>query len=184
MVKCYNHPYISAIGSCIVCNKNLCEFCAYIINGKIYCKDHANEILIKKVSPKKISIPKLTSNLFFLIGIAGIIMIFLIVIFPTLIYMRILGIASIITIITFHAGFLFYFLAGYWIRERKRRGVALGAWLIIMSLIGTLHYLSELRKLQYFPIELTEILIIGGLVIFRIFLIILLIICWKEFKIF
>jgi len=165
MVKCYNHPYISAIGSCIVCNKNLCEFCAYIINGKIYCKDHANEILIKKVSPKKISIPKLTSNLFFLIGITGIIMIFLIV-------------------ITFHAGFIFYFLAGYWIRERKRRGVALGAWLIIMSIIGTLHYLSELRKLQYFPIELTEILIIGGLVIFRIFLIILLIICWKEFKIF
>ncbi len=36
MKKCYKHPYISAIGSCIICNKNLCEFLAYIIDRKIY----------------------------------------------------------------------------------------------------------------------------------------------------
>lgn len=78
MEKCYNHPHVSAIGKCIICDKNLCELCAYIIDGKIYCKTHADEILSKKAPPiKRITIPKLTSNLLFLIGIMGIITIFL-----------------------------------------------------------------------------------------------------------
>ncbi|MEM3407701.1 MAG: hypothetical protein QXY18_01465 [Nitrososphaerota archaeon] len=78
MEKCHNHPYISSIGKCIICDKNLCELCAYIIDGKIYCEIHADEILSKKAPPiKRITIPKLTSNLLFLIGIMGIITIFL-----------------------------------------------------------------------------------------------------------
>ena len=193
MEKCYNHPYISAIGKCIICNKNLCEFCAYIIDGKIYCKNHADEILIKKAPPKKISIPKLTSNLFFLTGIAGLIMIILIPmgIFPTLISMRIMSGISLIAITISHIGIPFYFLAGYWIRERKRRGIALGAWLIIMGFLQTIYTLSELQQLQslsigyiYLSLEFIDILIILGLITFRIFLMILLIKCWKKFKTF
>ena len=69
--KYYNHHHVSAIGSCIICNKNLCELCAYIINGKIYCKTHADEILIKKTLLKKIY-SKINIQLLFLIGIIGI----------------------------------------------------------------------------------------------------------------
>ncbi len=184
MKKCCNHPYISAIGACVICNKDLCEFCAYIINGKIYCKLHANEILSKKAAPIKINIPKITAILFFMQGILIFITIFFFI-------MEILGVEYalfsifILLITAFISPYnILGLLAGYWIWERKRKGIALGVSIAILGFLNALGLIRIFEALSIlYPIELK---IVGsafkGLAIFYIFLIILLIACWREFK--
>jgi phage shock protein C len=55
-MKCYNDPSRDAVGPCTRCGKGVCPEDAVYIDGKLYCKECAKEVLSgqKKFSEKKL----------------------------------------------------------------------------------------------------------------------------------
>ena len=41
-MNCYVHPSVNAVGTCVNCGRGVCEQCATVVNGKLYCKDCAS----------------------------------------------------------------------------------------------------------------------------------------------
>lgn len=38
-MKCYRHPDVDAVATCVVCGKAICERCAVDVGGRITCQD-------------------------------------------------------------------------------------------------------------------------------------------------
>lgn len=72
------------------------------------------------------------------------------------------------------------FSVGYFILKRKRSAAIFGALLPTIIIIQALAFMFPFAEIV--PFELVDILLIAGVISFKILLITLSIKCWKEFK--
>ena len=133
---------------------------------------------------KKISIPKLTAALFIINGIVGIIVFLMGIFYIGSLYAG--GYfgeipAIMISLGAFSEGSLFYLIIGYFILKRKSGAAIFGALLPTIIIIQVLVVMFLFAEIV--PFELVDILLIAGVVAFKILLITLSIKCWKEFKV-
>ncbi len=47
-MKCYLHPDRDAIGVCTICKRGVCRSCEVILEGRHYCKAHAEKRLVRE----------------------------------------------------------------------------------------------------------------------------------------
>jgi hypothetical protein len=83
-VKCYNHPDRNAVGVCTVCKRGVCGDCEVILEGRHYCKEHAEKRLVREertAGLQERGIPiTLASLLAVFSGLAGVVVGFLLII--------------------------------------------------------------------------------------------------------
>ena len=47
-MKCYKHPQVDAVAVCAVCKRPICKSCQVVMEGRRFCKDHAERRLIRE----------------------------------------------------------------------------------------------------------------------------------------
>ena len=47
-MKCYIHPDREAVGVCTICKRGVCRSCEVILDGRHYCKVHAEKRLVRE----------------------------------------------------------------------------------------------------------------------------------------
>lgn len=55
-MKCYNHPNVDAFGTCANCGKTICSVCALEANGKVVCRNCAENM------PRNTATPPVDTN--------------------------------------------------------------------------------------------------------------------------
>jgi hypothetical protein len=83
-MRCANHHQVEAVGHCTVCVKPLCRECFVVVEGKGYCKQHAERILVREERVEELKQRGIAidtgSILAVLDGLAGLVVGFLLII--------------------------------------------------------------------------------------------------------
>ncbi len=167
-MKCYLHPNVDAVGVCSECGRGVCGSCATSVKGKLYCRNHVGTVRLRnelraKAAAKRPATLTLASVLFVFYGV-GELALAILLMYTGVVPSAAKGpldffgtgssvglIDSSISVAPLIAGGVVFvgsaagMLTGDWLWGRKKIGVALGSFQIVLGLIitGTLYSYSH-----------------------------------------
>ncbi|MDA4121861.1 MAG: hypothetical protein OK456_01620 [Thaumarchaeota archaeon] len=159
-MKCYLHPNVDAVGVCSECGRGVCVSCATSVKGKLYCRNDFGKVRLRnelraKADAKRPPTLTIASVLFVLYGV-GELALAILLMYTGVVPSAAKGpldffgtgssvglIDSSISIAPLIAGGVLFvasaagMLTGDWLWRRRKFGVALGSFQIVLGLIIT-----------------------------------------------